>query len=506
MIAPPISDTGDGPQGLTVLPPADGKLWHRDAPVLGEVDERLGTRPILRGGMWPSQIAWWNLPNKIRLFVGGYGSGKTIQLCKRMIAVALHNAPVECAIVSPTYPLAKQTVIPVLRNLLQSLKMWFDVWSQHVPGFRRRLTWTHLKTSPQVFTFELHTEGKRSLKATILVYSGEDPDKLVGTNLAAAGIDEPFLQEFEVFEQMHVRCRHPNARLREINCTGTPEQLNWGYDLAEGDLRDKYDVGLVQASTIENLALPIDYLPSLEEAFDPKVAQAYLHGHFINLAKGLVYYAFDKREHVVERKMPPGAELVCGMDFNVDPMSATVGWAIRKGHHRTIHWFDEIELANSDTEEMCKVLGELYGQPGVVKPWCASESSNDRYVTHAPLLTICPDSNAGRHTNAPGGKTDYDYIRDAGFDVDYRPKGNPPQRDRYNSTNGLLRPNGGVIRQTFSPRCKKLIKYQQLYAHELKTKKAQKAMSHLLDARDYAIYRLFPASRETLKQVTVRGA
>lgn len=487
-------------QVLKVKPPPSG-LFHLGEPRLSLELSDNGTRRVLHPGMWPSQRKWWDLQNKVRLLVGGYGVGKTRMLCMRMIALALHNAPVPVAIVSPTYPMAKKTVIPTVEAILDNLQQWFDYWRAR--NWRMsKLTWTQLKNAPHEFHIEYHQEGRRSVRAQLIVYSGEEPNNLKGTNLAAAGIDEPFIQEFAVFDQMFVRCRHPHSRRREINLTGTPEQLNWGYDLAEGDLRSKYDVGLVQASTLENKALPQDYLETLVEAWDPRVAEAYLHGRFVNLAHGLVYYSFNRNENVVELEMPNNAELGAGMDFNVDPMSSAVFWVVKHGNNRHIHFFDEIELPNSDTQEMAGELKARYGTAGIITPHCAKK---DLVWVKRPLRTIYPDSNAGRATNAPGGKTDYDYLREAGFEVDIDPRGNGLRRDRYNAVNGLLRPNGGRVRMTISPRCKKLIKYQMLYAHELMKKDSQKAMGHLLDARDYPVVRLFPADRDSLRLVTVKG-
>jgi len=280
--------------------------------------------------------------------------------------------------------------------------------------------------------------------------------------------------------------------------------MNWGYDLAEGELAKKYDVGIVQASTLENKALPQDYVERLLSAYDPKVAQAYVHGLFINLSKGLVYYGFDRTESVLDLPMPAGAILGVGMDFNVNPMAATVFWAVPDGEDQHIHYFDEIELPNSDTQAMCLLLNETYSSPGIIRP-VASTSPTDIVHTYRPLKYCFPDSNAGRQTNAPGGKTDYDYIEDAGFTIRKRARGNPNRRDRFNTVNGRLRTYKGRIRQTISPRCHRLIKYQMLYSHELMNREEQKSMSHLLDARDYPIVELFPADRETLRFKSIKG-
>jgi len=495
----------------TIYQPPERGLFHLTEPTVGDALEVTEARPILHGGMWPSQRLWWELANFVRLFVGGYGSGKTLQLCKRMLWLAFVNgcngrntSPCPVAIVSPTYAVARQTVVTTIEDLLRSMSMWNEHWNRQ--GLPRRQVGYKLKqTPPYEFSLFFKRDGHRTQHGRIMIYSGEHPDKLKGPNLAAAGIDEPFIQAKEVFEQMSARCRHPRALIRELNLAGTPEQLNWGYDLAEGDLADKYDVGIVQASTLENKALPQDYVDRLLRTFDPKAAQAYVHGLFVNMAKGLVYYAFDRAENIVELEMPRNASIGVGIDFNVNPMSAAVFWVKDKGHDRHIHFFDEIELPNSDTQEMCKELKEIYGKPGMIRPHC-SDIEGDIVWTHEGLRDVYPDSNSGRSTASPGGKTDYDYIEEAGFELHKRIGGNPHRRDRFNAVNGMLKPQGGRVRQTVSPRCKKMVKYQLLYSHELMHKEEQKRMSHLLDARDYPTCMLFPAERETMKFKRIKGA
>lgn len=448
----------DRPQANTV-PNVTRPFWLTSPPLFDDA------RRIVRGGMFEHQAAFWNLPTFIKTLVGGYGSGKTNIGCKRIISLALENAPCPVATVSPTFPIARQTVIVTLQELLngkQSIYGPRTFWWKYHPTFHE-------------FTIQFHGRV-----AKIIVYSGDNPLSLRGPNLAAFWIDEPFIQEYAVFEQMQARVRHPDASVLEILMTGTPEQLNWGYDLCEGDLRKRLDVGWVQASTRKNLALDPGYVSRLENALPQKAALAYIEGAFVNLSQGCVYYAFDPQENVVDLSRPPGAELGVGMDFNVNPMAAAVFW--RQGQH--IHYFEEIELPNSDTQYMCQHLRERFG---------------------SSLQEVYPDaSGKQRHTNAPGGKSDYTFIRQAGFTVNAREE-NPPRKDRYNAVNGKLRPKSGGITLTIAPNCRKLTKYLMAYSHELMNRPNQAAMSHLLDAFSYPVAYLFPIDKEALAVFKLKG-
>lgn len=426
-------------------------FWRKDLPQLNRHNQ------VEKGGMWKHQLDWWNLPNFIKALITGYGGGKTFIGAKRAIAMSLHNAPSPFVSVSPSYKMAKRTVIPAIKALLDG------------KATLENLTYKYHKTDHE---FKIYCRGR---EAIIWIASGDDPDSLRGPNVGAALIDEPFIQKEDVFTQMIARVRDPIAKIKEINLTGTPETLNWGYEICEGERKDNYDLGIVHASTRENLALATEYADTLEKALTDEASAAYVDGQFMNLQTGIVYYGFNKNRNVKEFE-DPGGELMVGMDFNVDPMAAVIFW-INNDH---MHFMEEIELRNADTEYMCSYLIEKYRyKSGKLKGQCR-------------IRKIFPDATGNnRSTKAPGGKTDYYYIKKAGFEID-APHKNPLIRDRENACNGKLAPKEGGITITISNNCKKLIGYFLRYNHAEKHKKDQKAMSHLIDAFGYPVHRLFP--------------
>lgn len=430
---------------------ANTEFWGKQEPVLNTEGD------VVRGGMWPNQKLWWELPNFIKAYIGGYGAGKTFIGAKRAISLALTNTGVPGAAVSPSFPIARHTTVATLKALLAGKRSIYG-----------NQFWYRYNNSTHEFQIRF-----RGREGHIIVYSGEDPEALKGPNLGFAWIDEPFIQDEAVFKQMIARIRHPMAKHRELCLTGTPEQLNWGYDLCVGELRQSHDVGMIHSSTMQNLALPRDYVDRLRAAFPGKAGEAYIGGRFVSLSTGMVFYNWNSlpnepETNVVELPVPESAELGAGMDFNVDPMSAAVFW--RAGSH--IHFFDEIELPNSDTQYMCDTLRERYG---------------------GRLQNIYPDASGNsRKTSSPAGRTDFWYIRNAGYTINCKAE-NPPLKDSYNSVNGKLKPVAGKPQMTVSPRCKKLIKYLSTYTHENKNTETGKKMSHLLDAMRYPVSYLFPA-------------
>ncbi len=446
-----------------------GKVVTGDIICVGEVWQKVIRKAVAKGGFLGHQREWWKKPNFVKALVAGYGAGKTITCCKWAIAMCLENAPAPVGLVSPTYPLARKTTIETIIALLAGKKTILG----------GELNWRYNKNE---HTFYIQYHGR---KGTIFIMSGDDADSLRGPNLAAAGIDEPFIQERTVLDQMVARIRHPDAKTKQLGLFGTPEQLNWGYDLCVGQLEGVadpklLDVALVQASTRDNPTVGEDYVGRLEGVLTKEAVAAYVDGAFINLSTGRVYYGFKglNSPNVVELEEPkhehdgsPAAELGVGMDFNVNPMSAAVFWRFRDH----IHFFDELELPNADTEFMCSVLKERYS---------------------VRLRNVYPDaSGSARHSSAPQGKTDYFYIRDAGFNI-IAPHANPKKKDRYNAVNGKFSPKAGACTLTVSPKCKKLIKYLGLHSYELMTKEEQKKMTHLLDAFSYPVSQLFPVVKE----------
>lgn len=437
-----------------------GSFWRKEEPVFRD-------KLVVTGGMFPHQREFYDGEPFIRMLVMGYGGGKSFALVKRMIALTMENAPVPCAIFCPSYPQAKITTIPTIKKLLEGKRRLL----------RRAFTYSFTQQPPMCF--KIRYRGREGL---LYVLSSDKPESLKGANLAAVGFDEPFIQPFDAFEQAVARTREPTARRREIILAGTPEQLNWGYDLAEGELFERYKPQVITGSMLLNTALPEDVSARMIAGYDEKVRDAYVHGKFVNLTSGRVYYRFSRDDHVVTRSRPSGSKLGIGMDFNVDPMACTAFWY--KGND--VHIIAEYEFPNSDTAYACQILREKYG---------------------AELEDIFPDaSGRGRSTSAPGGVSDFKIIRDHGFTVNAT-SANPARRDRYNAVNGKFAPAGDQpISLTIDPKCKKLIGYLEKYTHENRNKAAGERMSHLLDAATYPIAYLFPVGRGPITAVKFHGA
>jgi hypothetical protein len=394
--------------------------------------------------MLQHQREFWELPNFIKLLVGGYGCGKTRIGALRSIWCSYVNAPVPHLYVSPSYKQARKTVIISIKELLDAAK----------------IRYSYNKTN--------HEFVVKNWNGNIWIGSGDQPDSLKGPNLGSAGIDEPFLMKEEVFDNVLSRLRHPEAKHRELFLTGTPEQLNWGYEVAR-NVDGRYDLGLVVGRTADNVHLPRQFVTMLEKAFDEQQRAAYMNGEFLNLTAGRVYKFFNRLVHVRgdgggEGGMTPPVregEIMAGIDFNVDYMTAVVFSVLDERH---IHCFDEVRLKDASTYDLAEVLDERY-----------------------PGITVFPDP-AGRARKSSSDRTDFTILKEKGFVVEAR-QAHPPVKSRVNAVNKLLRE--GLLTVENCPHLVRDLE-QVVWKNGEIDKLTRPELTHASDAIGYAVEKLFP--------------
>lgn len=204
--------------------------------------------------------------------------------------------------------------------------------------------------------------------------------------------------------------------------------------------------------------------------------EAYEHiwggGYFLG-GNGRVYSAFKNKPYaegnIDESVEDTGGELLVGMDFNVNPMSAVV--AVRAVDECLV--LDAIELPVSNTEEMAAEIKRRY--PG-------------------RRIVVCPDP-AGRQrkTSAPVGQTDFTILQRAGFKI-RAPNAAPPVVDRENNANAMYRDTYTERRRVrIHPKAKALITALSNLTYKEGTSQRDKksGFDHLCDAMDYLLWQEF---------------
>lgn len=197
----------------------------------------------------------------------------------------------------------------------------------------------------------------------------------------------------------------------------------------------------------------------------------WLGGYFFG-GNGRVYSSYSAKPYpqgnVDEDVRDTGAELLVGMDFNVNPMSAVVG--VKAADE--LHILDSLQIKTSNTEEMSKELQHRY--PG-------------------RRLLICPDPSGGaRKTSAVAGETDFTILRRHGFLVDAARKA-PLIPDRINAVQAMLRDDTGRRRLRIHPRARALTLALAGLTYKDGTSLPDKdsGFDHMSDALGYLIWQRF---------------
>jgi hypothetical protein len=205
---------------------------------------------------------------------------------------------------------------------------------------------------------------------------------------------------------------------------------------------------------------------------DPEAFEHIWGGGYFLGGNGRVYSAFKKKPYpegnIDESIEDTGGELLVGMDFNVNPMSAVV--AVRAVDECLV--IDALELPVSNTEEMVAEIRSRY--PG-------------RHVI------VCPDpSGKQRKTSAPVGQTDFTILERAGFKV-RAPNAAPPVVDRENNANAMYRDLDGRRRARIHPKAAALITALSNLTYKEGTSQRDKGshFDHICDAMDYLLWQEF---------------
>lgn len=298
--------------------------------------------------------------------------------------------------------------------------------------------------------------------ASIHLKGADKPESLRGVKLAGVVADEFASMRPEVFTEV---LRPALADLLGwVLFIGSPHGFNHFHDFYIRGLDPDEPLWFAwQFTTAEGGFISPEEIEQARRDMDPRTFRQEFEASFETLA-GRVYYAFTQAVNVDAAIEDTGGELLVGMDFNVDPMSACV--AVSVGDE--LHVFDEIVLPNSNTEEM---RDELLG----------------RY--HNRRVEIAPDpSGRSRRSSASVGVTDFSLLESAGFSVN-APSTAPLIIDRVNTVNANLGSESGRYRILIHPRCKNVIRSMEGQTWKAGTKIPDKSggLDHMADALGYLV-------------------
>lgn len=421
-----------------------------------------------KGKLLPTQHAFvTDFDNRETAFIGGYGAGKSVSAsCKAAVLAAKNQGYAGC-ILSPTYGMLIDTLIPTFEMVLQSKKIKYD-----------------FRSSPQPY-FLLHF---RKGTSKVFCRSAENYRRLASLNLAWAVVDEADLikKDDMIAAWKMLQSRLRTGKLRQLCATSTPEGFEGAYHLFVKDKKPYRKI--YQAKTTENHHLPADYIENLYSSYTPQEIEAYINGEFVNLTSGTVYHGFNREKNHTDkrpedfiiknnvRELRPVLHIGC--DFNIGQTSGIV-CIVSDGFIYVVDEFTEMR----DTEALINAIQERYPDYRVI---------------------MYPDS-AGKSGSTATTQTDIALLKKAFGAENVRfPKANPRIMNRVKAVGGkILNGNGErklLVNTTYCPTLTECLEQQTFDKAGLPDKSNN--LDHPLDALGYFVHYQFPiVARGRLRNV-----
>lgn len=379
-----------------------------------------------------------NNPARFKVVASGRRFGKTYA---SIAALAKHSRfpNTKAMYIAPSYRMAKQIVWEDLKNMLRDVN-----WVKRIN--ESELTITLINNSQ------------------IMLRSADNKDSIRGVGLDFVVIDEAA----DIDEEAWTAVIRPTLSDREGHALiiGSPKGRNWFYDLYQ-NAKHYEDWNSWQYTTAEGGNVSEEEIAQAKQDLDERTFQQEYLAQFVNYS-GVIYYAFG--EHNIQSMPQPSdvrTPLHVGMDFNIDPGCAVIGYQ----HANGIHIFDEVEIYGTDTGEMAREIQQRY--PG-------------------RKIIVYPDASGAQRRTSAGGITDHIILKNAGFELKVGSI-NPSVKDRIASVNSVCKSNDGVVRLTVDPKCKKVIESLRKQVYKEGTRQPEKSgYDHMCDALGYLCNNLYP--------------
>ena len=378
-----------------------------------------------------------NDSSRFKVIVAGRRWGKTILSLMYLLKDAF-NPGERRWFITPTYRQGKMIVFPILRQMFAGFK-----------GAK-------LNESEMSVIFDNGAE--------LAVKGADNEHNLRGVELTKCVMDEMAYIKPHVWEEII----YPMLATTEGNVLfiGTPSGYDIMYDLYIRGQGEK-DWQSWKFTTLEGGFVPKEEVERAKKTMDSVIFRQEFEASF-ETSGNKAAYNFDRNIHCKKANDIPNY-LWWGVDFNVDFMTAVLAYQYTDG---TIHFFDEIRLKNSNTEELAIKMKEI-----------------------APNVECYPDP-AGKARSTTSRRSDHQILRDHGFLIIAK-KSHPSHIDRLNALNRKLKDAEGNVGMTVDPSCKYLIKDLEQCQRDKygKLDKSQIELTHALDACSYAISHKFPIRR-----------
>ena len=234
----------------------------------------------------PSQYRFFCSQAKEVLYSGGYGSGKSRVLCY-------------CAIREACKP---GSSVLILRKTMTSIKKSTLLTLIGDQGVLPKGTYTFNK---QDGVISLNGGGQ------ILVSGCDDFNRLRSMNLSLICIDEASELNSNEYQELLYRLRSSVGTRQILSSTNPATQSHFLYRRFFKDPSPNREV--IQACSLENHHLPVDYIASLKEMDGQRYAK-FVRGEWVSL-ESAVYDLFNRDEHVVTELPTECEHYLLGVDL-----------------------------------------------------------------------------------------------------------------------------------------------------------------------------------------------
>jgi len=236
--------------------------------------------------------------------------------------------------------------------------------------------------------------------------------------------------------------------------------------------------------------LPPEVIEAAQRELDEITFDQEYRGSFVNFT-GRAYYGFQTETHTAALEYLPDAPLHIGLDFNVDPGTATIMQEqLLPGGELGTAVIGEVWIPRaSNTEMVCAKLVQDWGH-------------------HKGDVYLYGDATGGARRSSQTSGTDWDIVAEsmrATFRnrVHFRvPAANPSERARVNSVNSRLCSRSGAIRLMVDPvKAPHTVEdFEGVRVVEGSTgeldKKTNPALTHLSDGIGYRVHTDWPVARK----------
>ena len=352
----------------------------------------------------------------------------------------------------------------------------------------KNIMWSYLKEKLQRFGWaksfhEVALQANLVNGSVISLKGANNPDSLRGIGLNYLVMDEAAYLEERVWTEV----LRPTLSDKQGGALfiSSPSGRNWFYDLwIDGQEDDEEDWESWQFTTLEGGNVPPEEVEAARRNLDTRTFEQEYEAEFVTYT-GLVYYGFDYRESVVDKDYDPDLPVMIGMDFNIDPMTATIFQ--EDENDGTLFLVDEIEIFGSNTDEMAEEILCRYPET---------------------YITVFPDPTCVQSRTSAGGRTDLSILQSYGFKCKFRRK-HPLIRDRINSVNSALCAADGTRRLLISKTCKRVINAFERHSYKKGTNLPEKGgesdLSHITDSVGYLVEYLYPINKQELGTAEIFG-